>query len=222
VSKKFYAFLFVYLCIGTFVFANILNLQFWPFSYFNPPETVQPLHFSLNYPIESSFIWLNKTTIVHVNVTLKPSAPLVERVAVNMTAEGSVLSTYAPIINNVLVYFIGAIPYSLEGNVPIIGSQLGVIILGHGTQTPTILSGTHQTITWNSQGDYAPVIAILFHNLTSRTETYPNLAVHVNSADVARSERYNRVNEAMSVALVLFGFVEGYGILRKIDEEIDE
>jgi hypothetical protein len=212
----------MYLCTGSYVFANVLNLQFWPFSYFNPPETVQPLHFSLNYPIESSFIWLNKAAIVHVNVTLKPSAPLAERVAVNMTAEGSVLSAYAPTINNVLVYFVGAIPYSLEGNVRVIGSQFGVIILGHSTQTPTILSGAHETIMWNTQGDYAPVMVIVFHNLTSRTETYPYLAVHVNSVDAARSERYNRVNIAVSVALVLFGFVEGYRILREIDREIDE
>jgi hypothetical protein len=139
-----------------------------------------------------------------------------------MTAEGSVLRAYAPIINNVLVYFIGAIPYSLEGDVPVAGSQLGVITLGHRTQTPTILSGTHQMIMWNSQGDYAPVMVILFHNLTSRAETYPYLVVHVNSADMPLFERYNRVNEAVSVALVLFGFVEGYRILREIDGETDE
>jgi hypothetical protein len=223
-SRRFYIFLLVYLSIGAYVFANVLNFQFWPFSYFNPPETVQPLYRNLDYP--PIFLFEPESShplIVHVELTLSPSAPLAEGVSADLSAAGSVNSSYAWKISQVFVGFIGSI---LTSNLRMANFQFPFVILSQGNRPTTsmvgtigpLIGGTPVSIMWNKPGDFEPFMVILFVNSTTVPVTFPYLPVHVNSLDVARSERYNRVNAAVSIALVLFAFVEGYGILRDIDK----
>lgn len=222
-SKKFYAFLLAYLCIGTYVFANILNLQFWPFSYFNPPEKTAPLYRTLDYPSYSLFTFQG-TSIVYVQMTVVTDLPLAEEVPAKISAIGNLNSSYAGIISYVFVGFVGSTPYDSNLNVRMVGFHFPYIELYrnyNGTNpfgNGILITGSPVVIVWHDQGDYAPIMVIWFNNSTTITETFPHQTVHVNSADVARSERYNRVNEAVSVALVLFGFIEGYKILRETDE----
>lgn len=224
-SKKYYAFLLVYLCIGTYVFANVLDLQFWPLSYINPPERAEPLYRTLDYPYHSLFSFQG-SLIVEVQIALVTDAPLAEEVPATISAIGGLNGSSAD-VSYVFVGFIGSSPYSPIANVLMVGYQFpyielqrnGTIQYGFaGGGVGFLITGKPQVIVWHSQGDYAPVLVIWFRNSTTITETFPSLTVHVNSADVARSERYNRVNQALSVALVAFGFVEGYKILHEIDE----
>jgi hypothetical protein len=224
-SKKFYVFLLVYLIVGTYVFANVFDLQFWPFTYFNPPEVAPVFTRALDYPSYTLFNFRGPE-IVRVQLMLNPSAPLAVGVSAEMTASGNINASYVNQISDVFAGFIGSSPYSFISKILIlmVNYQFPFITLQptHALVTyyyGVYIAGNSTTIVWDNQGDYAPVMVILFNNGTTITQTYPYLSVHVDSLDVARSERYNRVNEALSVALVLFGFVEGYGILHDIDEK---
>jgi hypothetical protein len=222
-NRRFYVFLFVYLSIGTYVFANVLNLQFWPFSYFNPPETVETLYRNLDYPPIFLFEPESRPLIVHVELTLKPGAPLAEMVPTYLSAVGSVNSSYAMNISQVFVGFVGSRP---TGNVRMANFQFPFVILSQTGKffdfawlvIGPVIGGTPISIVWDKQGDFEPFMVISFTNSTTASLTFPYLTVHVNSLDVARSERYNRVNAAVSIALVFFAFVEGYGMLRDIDK----
>ena len=48
---------------------------------------------------------------------------------------------------------------------------------------------------------------------------YPENVVYVSSNDVLTTDRYNRVNEAVSVALVGFGFIEAVIVIRDLRKE---
>jgi hypothetical protein len=226
-TKSFYTFLIFYLIIAAYVGANVFDLQFWPLSYFNPPEKPTNLYFNLDYPIQSGFIWMSNGQMVHVEVNLSAPTRIAEDLPVTMTAVGSVSSSYSQNITHVFVGFTGATVYSAQENVYPIGSQFESIDLTQqyepmpfiGLAIGPKIGGAPQTIVWKVQGDYAPTIVILFKNFTAITQTYPYLAVHVASVDVARSERYNRVNTALSIALVGFGFVEGAKILIELAEK---
>jgi len=232
-TRKLYTFLLIfslifYSLIGAYVVANVRNLQFWPWSYFNPPEPPVTLYFNLDYPIQSGFVWVSQgRQVVTVEVTLKASAKIAEDLPVNMMAVGSVSAAYSGNITDVFVGFIGATPYYSQPNVRRIGEQFESIDLkqqytpmpGIGLAIGPKIGGEPRTIVWKFQGDYAPAIVILFKNFTALTQTYPYLGVHVDSADVARSERFNRVNIALSIALVGFGFVEGIKIAMELVEK---
>jgi hypothetical protein len=211
------------LSVGTYVLANVFNLQFWPFSYFNPSEIVSIVDRTLEYPTYTLFN-IRGPEIVNIHLTLTPNEPLAAGVVARITARGFLNASYINRISQIFVGFVGSSPNSPLESVFMYGFQFPFITL-----QPTFplvyyflgvpLTGNSQQILWESAGDYAPFLVLLCDNGTTIPETYPYLSVHVDSADVARMERYNRVDEALSVALVLFGFVEGYGILYDIDEK---
>jgi len=225
-SRKFYALLLLYLAIAACIFINILNLHipFWPFSLINPtPEAVTQSR-SLDYP-PYLFFNFRGSEIVTIILYLIPRAPLAVDVSAELSASGNLNTSYLGSISTVFVGFVGSSPSAASQNliITLIGVQFPFVAL-HPI-IPYIyyyngirMSGSNQEIVWHNAGDYAPIIVLLFNNGTTISQTYPYLSVHVDPMEAARMEQYNRVNEALSVALVLFGFVEGYKILYDIDK----
>jgi hypothetical protein len=161
---------------------------------------------------------------VSVTITLVTSLPLAQEVPARMSASGGLNRSYTNAVARVYVFYIGSSPYMPNTNVRIVGFQFPYIELQRNfTDTDSssmfssLIAGPSVQIVWHGEGDYVPMMVVWFKNSSSITATYPYLSVHVDSADVARSERYNRVDQAVSIALVFFAFVEGYGILRDMD-----
>ena len=80
-------------------------------------------------------------------------------------------------------------------------------------------------------GNYALVatISILEHNSTGGnnytdifTQTYPESQIYVGSYDVLATDRYNRINEVTSLALVGFAMIEGYKIIQDYVEKLGQ
>jgi hypothetical protein len=218
--------LILYVILAAYVGANIFNLQFWPFSYFNPRETAIPIYRNLDYP--TKFLFESEPPlIVHVDITLMPDAPLAQGVPAKISAAGSVNRSYAQAISDVYVGFIGAISYIPNYNVREINFEFAFVVLRQnypptnyvGNVIGPLIGGISDRIVWNRPGDFEPFMVIGFRNYTTLPLTFPYLAVHVDSLDVARSERYNRVDIAVSVALVAFGFVEAARLLEEMAEK---
>lgn len=79
------------------------------------------------------------------------------------------------------------------------------------------LCESNQTVTWTSQGDYSPEVYFNTGRLTlfmqSTDVVYSNIVVHINSADVLANARYNRINEVLSIVVVIFALVEACKLL---------
>jgi hypothetical protein len=80
---------------------------------------------------------------------------------------------------------------------------------------PIPIGGNSTRIYWPVSGNYYPIVAIGFANGTYRQQTYPDYRVSVASSDIALQERFGRINEVISIALVAFGFVEGLRIIQE-------
>lgn len=226
-SVKYYAFILVYLSLGIYVGTIVANLQFWPFSYINPPPPSGLLVRTIDYPSHSLFA-SSKLIIAYADLELSVNAPLAEELPAQFSATGLLNNSYANITNTVLVGFIGS--SWLTRNEKALTISFGTPPLielkrndsekyQYGFPKAISFTGLPEVIVWHTQGDYAPIMVLLFNNGTTISETFPTQTVHVNSGDVARSERYNRVNEAVSIALVAFGIMEGIKILRETDEK---
>jgi hypothetical protein len=75
------------------------------------------------------------------------------------------------------------------------------------------VSAITQTIVWTAQGDYHPEISFLTGNIMSNNtqlvdQIYDNIIIHIDSSDTLQAARYNRIDEVVSVVLVIFVLVE--------------
>jgi hypothetical protein len=64
------------------------------------------------------------------------------------------------------------------------------------------------TLKWDIQGEYSPFITVLFKNGTSVTTLYPQYKIHVSGPDVVAQERYSRINQWLSIAVLFLAIVE--------------
>src|SRR5207245_1759112 len=92
---------------------------------------------------------------------------------------------------------------------------IGAACAAPNGNTPIPIGGDSTRIYWPVSGNYYPIVAIGLANGTYREQTYPDYRVSVASSDIALQERFGRINEVVSVALVAFGFVEGLRIIQE-------
>lgn len=77
----------------------------------------------------------------------------------------------------------------------------------------TNISALTQTIVWTAQGDYHPEVSFFSGNVVDRNEqnidqVYNNIVIHIDSSDTLQAVRYNRIDEVVSIVLVVFVLVE--------------
>jgi hypothetical protein len=208
----------VYALLGVAVAFNVLNYQV---PIFNPQDPPATKFISIDYP--ETILAFTKNDMIHINVLLTTVGMFVGNQFVNLDATGTMS-------NRAVQEGIAYVYVGFEGASQVINGSIGIPAAGeviggaelaenatYGTilvpQTadlgPTTLGTTTQTIVWTTEGNYYPTLFIFYRNGTIVPQAYPDFIVHVNSVDVLLNERYNRINEVLTIALVIFGFVEG-------------
>lgn len=138
--------------------------------------------------------------------------------------------TYVPYAESEIDVGFGGAANVMDGQLsyPIGGPSIGFVTLLINYTNPnsiqtlslgdTSVGAPTQQIEWTSQGDYAPTISFStgtygYSNYTNIEQTYGNFTVQVASSDVLAQARYDRVDEVLTIVLVIFGFVEAAKII---------
>lgn len=227
--RYYYGLVFFFTIIVLYAFFNITDVRVWPF---NPPDSQNTIHLSLEYPSPSGLL-VNALTYdypVHVDIWLKSTGPIIEGQPVTLSASGGITHAFSKENPSILVGFAEAEDYiPTVGTVYSVGPNYGGISLDKNSThpDPTRVTGIGKSvftttlglntvrIYWPVEGSYYPSVVIDFPNETEIQQTYPMFHVTVASEDVAFQERVARINIALTVALVGFGIMEGLKIIQE-------
>ena len=200
------------------------------------------LPMSLNYPSYSTvgLVIGQPNDSMHIDLSLYANHTIAEETPVLLTAYGSIGSVLARNISQLELgrAEIFAVKVGFEGAFQVVGNSLlesygpplaGTLMLVNssipcGTSSisygPTTLCGLPTVITWPVEGDYNPVISIMFKNGSSIDQPYPDYKVHVTSSQVIQSENLNerntQINIGLSTALLLFSFISALKLVSEI------
>jgi hypothetical protein len=77
----------------------------------------------------------------------------------------------------------------------------------------TNISALTQTVVWTAQGDYHPEVSfftgnIIVKNTKNNDQIYENIVIHIDSSETLQAARYNRIDEVVSIVLVIFVLIE--------------
>ncbi len=78
----------------------------------------------------------------------------------------------------------------------------------------------YQSIEWDLQGTYFPIISITYKNGTISTLTYTDKPIHVGGSDVVRQERYAKISTLLTIALFVLTIVTSSELLYKLRPKI--
>jgi hypothetical protein len=211
----------IYTGLAIAVAVNIMNI---PNSTFNPaPPTVYEF-ISIDYPPTQGFLVQNN--LMHISVNLTTSGSFAQGQIVNVDATGSISDAFLKNIWQiapVYMLFYGASNYA-NGSIsyPIAGPNFGgaKLMLNQTNRYvysyvlgSTTLGAPRSQIVWTVEGTFYPAVVFFWRNGTSVQVTYPEFTITIRPSDVLSNARYNRINEILSVVLVVFGFVEGTKII---------
>jgi len=74
----------------------------------------------------------------------------------------------------------------------------------------------YQTIKWDTEGDYYPIVDVPFWNKSTVRITYPDKAIHVGGPDILIQERYAKISLWLSLAFFVFTIVTSVELLFKL------
>jgi len=78
-------------------------------------------------------------------------------------------------------------------------------------------SKMHNSIVWNTEGDYSPYIVFIDSNETLNVIQFPDYKIHVSGSEVEKQERYSRINTSLTIALFCFTIIQIMLVLRDIN-----
>lgn len=212
--------LVVVLVSAVAVLVNIIDI---PMDILNPSPPLTSRLITMGYPQQQPFLMA-----LHIDLTTSGEFVQGQSVTVNVTGWIKKelltnLTSYTPYSNNsgISVGFQEApLLINAEGigfgdeppfsvNSPQ-GAMVTLMIKPSATQTQISLYSLPQTVKWLSQGDYNPEIFFFMGQYSPQQVdvVYDNIVMHIGSTDVLQAARYNRINEVLSVVLVVFAFVE--------------
>jgi len=206
-----------------YAFVNIIDLKV---PYLNPPEKEEKIFLPLAYPPAAGVILtVNSNETIYIEITLKYTGMLVERQPILMQAAGTLSPELANQIYSIEVGFEGSLPYYEGANVKPIGPSFGSVSLRPTEKCPLNslslgagLVGDPIKIEWPIQGDYSPVIVIIYKNLSIIQHKYENYRLPIGSFFLMKQERYNRTSIALSIALFIFTVAESISVLIRLWE----
>jgi hypothetical protein len=211
------------------------------------PTQRSPHVFHLVYPQSTSQIDVfgNNQTILSTSIALQYSGPLVEGTKVNVSAAGFVYPKGRDIVQNLtlvdqntnqisasmpyyaVVGFSGASVYNYpealfptpEGEFPINlatdTDRLSFLMWDSSNPWPQ-----YQSIMWDLEGDYYPILSVSFKNGTTDSVVYTDKLIHVGGSDVVRQERYAKVSTLLTLALFALTIVTSMELLFKLRPKI--
>jgi|GEM_PF-6147711 len=98
----------------------------------------------------------------------------------------------------------------------------GTIWLSSGTYplgTYPLTVFMHNTFHFPASGDYSPSILIDLANNTILSYTYNQVKVHIISASEIQTQKLERIGAAVTVALLVFAFIEGIVTVKDLTKE---
>ncbi len=207
----------IYGILGLYIYLNLAGIHD---NYLNASEPSKAIEFSVFYPNWTGVVGQVPGGQMEVEFNLRADTPvIVDSGPVLLTVAGSIYPPLNASIRNVKAFFEGAVPYVPQTNTLIISPPaFGGVSLSPTKSCPiqprvqvgdTLLCGTPQSIDWPLQGTYFSSLAVTFNNGTTVIKQYQDHPITVYSADVTQTRQYNRITIALTVALVMFGFVEG-------------
>ena len=220
----------VYVFLAFFVVVNVFNI---PYPYLNPPPAPTYRTFTMIWPTAVNGVLTQGSSSITVVSQVQATGPVVEGQPIYLFAGGEIGGALAPVVRNVTVTFQGMVMYpeayvsdiviaccarpigvtlTLNSTVP---KFIGIIIRGSSGLWET----STQKFTWPNEGDYYPTMTIGFKNGTEIQQAYPDAGlVHVSPATLIQDAQANRIDIALTIALVVFGFMEGLSIIRDYNQ----
>ncbi len=216
----------IYSLVGFYVLAVITNFYL---PYLNPAPQEQILSYNFDWPPNSNYalnvLAYNGSMHIDLFVTYNGSVLVAGQKAV-MEASGGITDSLSKVFDGAFIGFFGSAYCYLPncGGLSFgAGTQFASINLGENTPSPglgpvseigpvnfTVPIGQNAyTIDWPSQGIFSPAIQLDFKNGTVKQHIYSQYSISISSPDAAVQERYSRIEAALSIAIVTFGFVEG-------------
>jgi len=85
----------------------------------------------------------------------------------------------------------------------------------------TNISALTQIVVWTAQGDYHPEVSfftgnIIVNNTKNNDQIYDSIVIHIDSSETLQSARYNRIDEVVSIVLIIFVLVEASKLIWEI------
>jgi hypothetical protein len=214
--------------VGLYVFFNVLD---WKNPVFNPPDKTRYSEALLSYPpAQGPEIRFNGSEFtLNVMPLLSWNGTLVENGPVSMHAIGSISSQEIPYVRDVIIAYEGATSYYSNNTAMMTTPAFGITLFPNASYIPKDIlplsfdAGltTNLTkgvlLTWQSEGDYYPMIVVNWSNYTipPLIQSYPDFRIHVNSYGVVQQERYSRINNVLTIAIFVFAFVESILLIAK-------
>lgn len=194
----------------------IVITQNIPFPYFNwnPSPKLSVIPFGLSYP-DILGIQIPGTGLV-VSFLLAFNGTIAENVPIQVVnATGEIISNDYANVWNVQVGFQQAIPWdfkeAFEQSGMYIGGLSGVLFSRNvmNPNSSILLPLFEDEIYFPVAGDYSPTIRLDLYNGTSILYTYNEMKVHVLAASEVEAENTNRLNLALTFALLGFSYIQG-------------
>ncbi|MFA5268803.1 MAG: hypothetical protein WC379_12605 [Methanoregula sp.] len=242
---KWFAFLsiFAILMITVFLF-GITILDNFDLLGFNTPKQEPSQIIHLAYPPYETFAYevktfngtIEKTPLLTIDIALFHTGDLVEGSKVDVSAVGLIYPKGREIIASphskgaIINFEYGAV-LGFEGAT--IYKELEAQSKSPGGEFPVNLQPDmdylsiqrwnqsspwphYQTIKWDTQGDYYPMISIPLKNGTTLEARYPNKIIHVGGSDVIRQERYAKISTWLSLAILALTIVTSAELLFRV------
>jgi len=236
----------VYLFIIAVVIVNVFNYQLSPpFNIINPPPEGEYIPFSFTYPPSNEtgtageVISLGQT--IQLYVTAISNTTIVNNVPLIITAAASAPPSIIDTITTITLGFTGTLVWQNGAAILGIGSSntagiflfQGLNYTGEDQQPISLNFGVNyeappEWVIFPGIGNYYPyiTIGIVVTNSTGQNHTdfenyvYAQDPIYVSSDDVLATDRYNRINEVLTLALVGFGLIEGINIIEKLQKKV--
>jgi hypothetical protein len=73
-----------------------------------------------------------------------------------------------------------------------------------------------EQIFWLVQGDYHPIVQVIYKNSTMVTQTYLDYKVSVISYFVVEQEKYNKLTLGLIITFFVFAFIESIFFIERL------
>lgn len=222
-SRRTIGYLLLAILYSFILFCVWVIIADYPISPFNPPPSQTTIPISIGYPPTVGLI--HPGYGLEVKFVLEPNGTIGERVNISMdNATADRLSNAFPDLMVVAIGFEETVHSSSNGPGPINGTNYwgtglqGAVFLGNWVD-PTIANLTlmsEDVFYFPVAGDYSPTIYM--HSVTGSdiVYTYSQYKIHVLSASELYTQKLDRINTVVAIALLSFAFIEGIIVVRDL------
>jgi hypothetical protein len=226
-NKRFYDISIGSLAVFLFSLTILVGLFIIPV--LNPFPESHKIVFGLNYPdIPNNSPIINETEIgIQVLLKFTYTGVLSENNPIKIGDSAcEILSKTYKDVDTVQVGFPEAIPWQfreyLQNGLGYTVTVWGASFQNYNNSVVLYQLGK-EDVYFPVSGEYSPVIVIKFNNGTAPIiHTYDMIKVHVLSETDVNAQSMNRINIALTIALLVFSYIEGFSTIGKLWKKRNE